>query len=83
MKVSISLPDEDLEFLDQHAKAAGASSRSAVVQKAIRLLRTVELGPSYAAAWQEWQEDPANEVWEQAIGDGLDPARAEGGHEEP
>ena len=39
MKVSVSLPDEDVDFLDTYADTQGFASRSAVVHKAVRLLR--------------------------------------------
>ena len=39
MKVSVSLPDDDVEFLDAYARSQGIESRSAVVHKAVRLLR--------------------------------------------
>ncbi len=71
MKVSVSLPDEDVEFLDQYARAQGYQSRSAVVHKAVRLLRAAELVDSYAEAWDEWLDSGEAEVWEVAIGDGL------------
>ena len=44
MKVSVSLPDADVEYLDAYAQAQGLDSRSAAVQKAVRLLRASELG---------------------------------------
>jgi Arc/MetJ-type ribon-helix-helix transcriptional regulator len=72
MKVSVSLPDEDIEFLDAYAHSVGARSRSAVLQRAIRLLRATELGPAYAQAWQEWEAGGDSEVWESVSGDGLD-----------
>lgn len=72
MKVSVSLPDEDIEFLDAYARSVGARSRSAVLQRAVRLLRATELGPAYAQAWQEWEADGDSEVWESVSGDGLD-----------
>ena len=50
MKVSVSLPDEDVEFLDAYADAQGFASRSAVLHKAVRLLRASELGPAYEQA---------------------------------
>jgi hypothetical protein len=37
MKVSVSLPDDDVEFLDAYAQPQGIESRSAVVHKAIRI----------------------------------------------
>jgi Arc/MetJ-type ribon-helix-helix transcriptional regulator len=72
MKVSVSLPDEDIEFLDAYARSVGARSRSAVLQRAVRLLRATELGPAYAQAWQEWQAGSDAEVWEPVSGDGLE-----------
>jgi Arc/MetJ-type ribon-helix-helix transcriptional regulator len=72
MKVSVSLPDEDIEFLDEYVRNVGAPSRSAVIQRAVRLLRATELGPAYAQAWDEWERSGDSEVWESVSGDGLD-----------
>ena len=71
MKVSVSLPDEDVEFLDAYARSQGIESRSAVVHKAVRLLRASELGPSYEAAWQEWVGGDDATLWDSAVSDGL------------
>jgi Arc/MetJ-type ribon-helix-helix transcriptional regulator len=70
MKVSVSLPDDDVEFLDAYASAQGISSRSAALHKAVRLLRASELGPAYEEAWDHWVEDDAA-LWESTVGDGL------------
>ena len=72
MKVSISLPSEDLEFLDAYTQKSGLESRSAAVQKAVRLLRTAELGEAYAAAWEEWGASGDAALWETTVADGLD-----------
>lgn len=71
MKLSVSLPNDDVEFLDAYAKAQGIGSRSAVVHQAVRLLRSSELGPAYADAWQAWSTDGEGDAWETAAGDGL------------
>jgi Arc/MetJ-type ribon-helix-helix transcriptional regulator len=71
MKVSVSLPDDDVEFLDAYAKSKGIESRSAVVHKAVRLLRASELGAAYEDAWQEWAESGAAQDWDPVMGDGL------------
>jgi Arc/MetJ-type ribon-helix-helix transcriptional regulator len=71
MKVSVSLPDADVAFLDAYAKANGIESRSAVLHRAVRLLRASELGAAYEDAWQEWAESGDAEQWESVIGDGL------------
>ena len=70
MKLSVSLPDEDVEFLDHYARTQGYESRSAVVHKAVRLLRASELGSDYADAWNEWSDGDA-ELWDPVVGDGL------------
>jgi Arc/MetJ-type ribon-helix-helix transcriptional regulator len=71
MKVSVSLPGEDVQFLDEYAKAQGLESRSAALHRAVRLLRTAELGGTYEAAWDEWAATGQPELWEPTTGDGL------------
>lgn len=56
MKISMSLPDEDVTFLDAQVGEKGLASRSAALQKAVRLLRASGLGSAYEAAWLEWSE---------------------------
>ena len=72
MKVSVSLPDEDVEFLDKYAETKGYDSRSAVVHRAVRLLRASELGDDYADAWAEWTDSRDADAWNAAVGDGLE-----------
>jgi Arc/MetJ-type ribon-helix-helix transcriptional regulator len=71
MKVSVSLPDDDVEFLDEYAYAKGIASRSAAVHRAIRLLRATELGPAYEDAWTQWENSDDSELWDAATSDGL------------
>ena len=71
MKVSVSLPGEDVQFLDDYAKERGLDSRSAAVHRAVRLLRAAELGATYQAAWEEWATTGEADLWEPATGDGL------------
>lgn len=70
--MSISLPEEDVEFLDDYAKRVGERSRSAVLLRAVRLLRATELGPAYASAWQEWESGDDAELWDSVSADGLE-----------
>lgn len=70
MKVSLSLPEEDVSFLDEYAKQL-KSSRSAAVHRAVRLLRASGLGAAYERAWQEWSESGDQALWEPTVGDGL------------
>jgi antitoxin MazE9 len=71
MKVSVSLPDEDVDFLDQYAKQEGYESRSAVLHKAVRLLRASGLGAAYEEAWREWVTSGEEDVWKSSSADGL------------
>jgi Arc/MetJ-type ribon-helix-helix transcriptional regulator len=70
VKLSISLPDGDVEFIDRYASEHAVESRSGVVRRALSLLRASELGEDYAAAWDEWASSEAA-AWEVTAGDGL------------
>ena len=70
MKLSVSLGDDDVAFIDQYATAHGVDSRSAVVQRALGLLRALELGEEYAAAWDEWDRSDGD-AWDAALTDGV------------
>ena len=70
MKVSVSLPDEDVDFLGAYTSSQGSASRSAVVHKVVRLLRASELAAGYEDAWQHWAAGEA-EAWEPTASDGL------------
>ncbi len=71
MKVSVSLTSEDVQFLDAYAKEQGLESRSAALHRAVRLLRTAELGGTYEAAWDERIADGEAGLWESTTGDGV------------
>jgi Arc/MetJ-type ribon-helix-helix transcriptional regulator len=71
MKVSVSLPDDEVAFLDSYAKSQGIASRSAVLLKAIRCLRNLGLERAYTEAWSEWETSGESQAWDQAAGDGL------------
>ncbi|MBX3030262.1 MAG: ribbon-helix-helix protein, CopG family [Chloroflexi bacterium] len=71
MKISVSLPGEDVEFLDAYARERDLDSRSAAVHRAVRLLRAAELGGAYEHAWDEWAASGAAEAWESLASDGL------------
>ena len=71
MKLSVSLPEEDVEYLDAYAESQGLDSRSAALQKAVRLLRASELGADYEDAWAEWASSGEGELWDAATSDGV------------
>ena len=66
----MSLPDEDVRFLDSYAAENGLSSRSAALHRAVRLLRATGLGAAYEEAWREWSGED-EEVWDLTAADGL------------
>lgn len=71
MKVSVSLPAEDVAFLDDQAESTG-TSRSAIVHKAVRLLKGAQLGTAYEQAWEAWEASGEEDAWEAATRDGLE-----------
>lgn len=71
MKVSVSLPEEDVEFLDSYARAQGIASRSAALHKAVGLLRATQLGAAYEEAWASWATSEEAGDWEAVTADGL------------
>ena len=70
MKLSVSVPDEDVAFLDAYAQEHSLPSRSAALHRAIYLLRLTQLGNAYSAAWSEWDASGDAEEWESVVGDG-------------
>jgi Arc/MetJ-type ribon-helix-helix transcriptional regulator len=70
MKVSVSLPAEDVQFLDEYARRHDRS-RSAAVREAITTLRDGMLADAYEQAWTQWEADGEPVPWDQVSGDGL------------
>jgi Arc/MetJ-type ribon-helix-helix transcriptional regulator len=71
MKLSVSLPEDDVTFVDEYARRRGSSSRSSVVHRAIELLRMAELEDAYVDAWDEWEQSGEAEHWDSTAGDGI------------
>jgi Arc/MetJ-type ribon-helix-helix transcriptional regulator len=71
MKLSVSLPEDDVAFVDEYARRRGSASRSSVLHRAIELLRMAELEDSYASAWDEWEQTGQGERWDTTTGDGI------------
>ncbi|QAY73626.1 ribbon-helix-helix protein, CopG family [Agromyces protaetiae] len=71
MKVSVSLDEADVAFLDADVERGVYESRSAAVAASIRLLRERELTQSYLEEFQEWGESGEADAWDAASGDGL------------
>jgi Arc/MetJ-type ribon-helix-helix transcriptional regulator len=71
VKVSVSLSEEDVEFLDAYAKDQRVGSRSAALRKAVDLLRAAQLADAYEDAWDSWSSSGYSEAWDAALADGL------------
>lgn len=71
MKLSVSLPDEDVAILDEFARTAGLPSRSAALHHAVRMLRLPDLEQDYEAAWQEWEASGDQAAWSVTVADGT------------
>jgi Arc/MetJ-type ribon-helix-helix transcriptional regulator len=71
VKLSVSLPEDDVARLDEYMRTSGAASRSAAIQQAIRLLAQARLEDEYSAAWEEWENSPDATAWQTTIADGL------------
>jgi Arc/MetJ-type ribon-helix-helix transcriptional regulator len=74
MKLSVSLPMEDLVFVDEYAHRRSSPSRSAVLHDAIELLRMADMEDAYASAWEEWEDGEDADLWETTVSDGTTPA---------
>ncbi|MGW2635414.1 ribbon-helix-helix domain-containing protein [Streptomyces sp. NPDC001348] len=71
MKISVSLPQEDVAFVDEYARRTEAESRSAVIHAAIGLLRAAQLEAEYTEAFAEWDAGEDAGFWDGLSGDGL------------
>ncbi len=71
MKLSVSLPEEDVATLDEFVRATGMPSRSAVLHHAVGMLRLAGLEQDYEAAWSEWEASGDAEAWDIAVADGI------------
>lgn len=71
MKLSVSLPDDDVSFVDAYAARTGDASRSAVLHRAIDLLRMADLESAYTEAFEEWDGSEDAELWDRTTGDGI------------
>ncbi|MFI6434721.1 ribbon-helix-helix domain-containing protein [Streptomyces sp. NPDC050759] len=71
MKISVSLPQEDVAFVDEYASRTEAESRSAVIHDAIELLRQAQLAEEYTQAFAEWDASEDAALWDRTSGDGI------------
>ncbi|MGH3488185.1 MAG: ribbon-helix-helix domain-containing protein [Actinopolymorphaceae bacterium] len=69
MKLSVSLSEEDVAFLDDYASRTGAPSRSSVIHEAVKTLQLTALEAAYSEAGDEWIDSEA--AWDSTAGDGI------------
>ncbi|MCV3216877.1 ribbon-helix-helix domain-containing protein [Plectonema radiosum NIES-515] len=65
-KISISLPQSLVKFIENYQVASGYKSRSQVISEAVELLRSRELEEAYRDASREVDSD-----WDVTVADGL------------
>jgi Arc/MetJ-type ribon-helix-helix transcriptional regulator len=71
MKLSVSLPDEDVAVLDEFARSTGLPSRSAALHHAVGMLRLPGLERDYEAAWNDWEASGDFAAWDVTAADGI------------
>jgi len=67
----MSIPEEDVTFLDMYARKHGLRSRSAAITQAVRVLRVDDLKSAYGEAWAEWDESTDADLWDSTVDDGA------------
>ncbi|GLZ36917.1 antitoxin [Actinokineospora sp. NBRC 105648] len=75
MKLSVSLPEEDVRFIDEYSSRVdvvhvAAVNRSSVIQIAIGLLRESSMREEYAEAFAEWDAAEDAPLWDATAADG-------------
>ncbi|WP_349904372.1 ribbon-helix-helix domain-containing protein [Parafrigoribacterium humi] len=71
MKLSVSLPQDTVAFVDEQVKSGAYASRSSALRAAVSLLRQSTMTDSYAAAWDEWEQSGEDALWDAVAADGL------------
>lgn len=70
-KVSISLPDEWLRYLEEYRRRHGVESRSEVILRALRALREAELAEGYRQMARDYAQE-ADEWMDSGLEETLD-----------
>jgi antitoxin ParD1/3/4 len=65
-KLSVSLPDSLVGFVEAYRKKRGLKTRSQVFEEAVRLLRSRDLESAYRDSSREYDK-----AWDATAGDGL------------
>jgi Arc/MetJ-type ribon-helix-helix transcriptional regulator len=70
MKLSVSLPDADIDIVDAYVRTKGLASRSAALHQAVLMLRFPDLEREYELAWGEFLTTGEHAIWDQTVADG-------------
>ncbi|MGO4593182.1 ribbon-helix-helix domain-containing protein [Leifsonia sp. 2TAF2] len=70
-KLSVSLSDEDVAYLDEIASAERNGNRSAVIHDMVRLFREIRYEDAYRQAFEEWEGSEDQKLWNTTVADGL------------
>ena len=76
MKLSVSLSEKDVEFLDVYITAHDLETRSAGLKAALRALRDLDLQEAYEQAFEEWEGSEDQRLWDMTTGDGIESGEA-------
>ncbi len=69
MKLSVSLPEDDVTTLDAYVTSHPGSTRSSALQQAIALLRERSLLEQYDTAMDQWTGSDDASAWDTTTGD--------------
>lgn len=70
VKISVSIPDDDVAFVDTYAERH-TTSRSAAIHAAIETLRRLDVAAEYEHAFAEWETSADTALWEGVAADGV------------
>ncbi|MFF2053338.1 ribbon-helix-helix protein, CopG family [Leifsonia sp. NPDC058194] len=71
-KLSVSLSEDDVAYLDRVARAERDGNRSAVIHDMVRLFREIRSEDDYVKVFEEWEGSEDQKLWDSTAGDGLD-----------
>lgn len=72
VKLSVSLSDSDVAYVDEIARVERSGNRSAVIHDMVRLFREIRSEDDYVKAFEEWDGSEDQKLWDSALMDGLD-----------
>ncbi len=71
-KLSISVKDNWLSFIEEYQKNYNIKSRSEVLERGLAALKQLELQDQYHLAYKEWFNSDENDIWDLTTADGIE-----------